>query len=117
MIVKNREHYDENAKLELIETIYDSSNILMSTYFPKSEKLYIAFNKGAVYQYLNCSKELFLEFKTSESQGKFFNQNIKNNKDLIYSKHFDLYNNEIEHAKSLVKEWKESKQASEKKQL
>jgi len=59
-------------------TYYDSTNILFSTYDPSEEKLYICFTKGNVYIYQGISNELNNSFEESESQGKFFLENIKN---------------------------------------
>jgi hypothetical protein len=82
------------------DAIFDSSNILQTTYFPQQERLYISFNRGGVYSYENFPHEKYREFKNAESQGKYFIQEIKNKPDEHpYRKEFTLYPNEIENLK------------------
>ena len=58
-IIKNK----ENNNVEYIEAVYDSSNILQTTYFPLKNKLYVSFKRGGVYSYLNITSEIYSEFK------------------------------------------------------
>lgn len=111
MLVKENIHKEKDGSIGYYETIYDSSNILTSTYFPKTNILFIAFNKGSVYSYGNISSEIFENFKNSESQGKFFIKEIKNNPNKYpFLKEFKLFESEINDAKKIIKEWKELNQ-------
>jgi len=55
---------------------YDSSNLKSGEYDTVTKKLKITFNNGAVYEYDEVPHETFSEMNISESQGKYFNQNI-----------------------------------------
>lgn len=107
MIVNKKNHVEEDGTVGYIECIYESSNILTSTYFPKSNILYIAFNKGGVYSYGNIDSELYEQFESSESQGKFFINEIKKNSNKYpFLKQFKLLPSEIDDAKNIITEWK-----------
>jgi hypothetical protein len=111
MIIQRKESIDEeDGKLGFIETIFESSNILMSIYFAKNNLLYLSFSYGQTYRYDNVSRELYDQFENSESQGKFFNENIKNKSDIPYQKAFKLYESELIDAKKVIKEWKDKNQ-------
>lgn len=45
----------------------------------KNDNLFITFNSGRTYRYLNVEKSLVKDFIKADSIGKFFNQKIKNN--------------------------------------
>lgn len=88
-----------------IEAIYESSNILMSTYFPNKNKLFIHFNRGGTYSYTNINEELYREFENADSQGKYFLANIKKNPNKYpYAKEYTLTKTEIDDAKKVIKE-------------
>ena len=107
MLVNKKILKEENGDIGYYECVYDSSNILKVTYFPKLKKLYISFNRGGTYSYSNVTPKLFEEFDTAESQGKFFAKTIKSNpKDYPYRKEFTLYPNEINDLKLIVEEQK-----------
>jgi hypothetical protein len=110
MIVSNKIHEEKDGSVGYIENVYDSSNILTSTYFPKTNIMYIAFNRGGVYSYGNISKELHEQFVNAESQGKFFVKEIKNNDAYPFLKEFKLFESEINDAKKLIEEWRENQQ-------
>lgn len=110
MIVEKNTFNDQDGSLGWIECIYDSTNILSSIYFPKTKILYISFNRGMTYKYFNIEESLYYQFENSDSQGKFFVKNIKNDINLIYSKEFKLYESEIKDAKDKIKKWKQTKQ-------
>lgn len=57
----------------------DSSMIKKAVYNFASQSLKIEFNSGAVYEYSNVDSQTYDEFCRAESQGKFFNEKIKNN--------------------------------------
>ena len=62
---------------EKIKAIYESSNILASTYEPKTKDLTIIFKRGASYTYKNVDKNDFFRFETADSQGEILNKYIK----------------------------------------
>ena len=53
-----------------------SSNIKGSTYDTSDKTLLIEFNNGSKYQYEDVPHQLYTSFRSSESQGKFFNSEI-----------------------------------------
>lgn len=110
MIVNKKIHTEEDKTTGYIECIYSSSNILMSVYFPKTELLYVSFNRGGVYSYTNVDNELYDKFENSDSQGKFFVKEIKPNKLHEFRKEYTMYNSEVEDAKKILNEWKENQQ-------
>ena len=62
------------GKLILVEV--QSSNIKSAQYNTESEDLTITFNNGAIYEYNKVPWTKFTKFRMSESQGKYFNENI-----------------------------------------
>lgn len=62
-----------------IEVDINSSNIKSALYETDTKKLTITFNNNLKYTYDEVPWELFTKFRLSESQGKFFNQNISKN--------------------------------------
>ena len=64
-------------KDEKIKSIYESSNILASTYEPKTKDLTIIFKRGAIYTYKNVDKNDYFRFETADSQGEILNKHIK----------------------------------------
>lgn len=111
MLVSKKIHNEEDGSIGYIESIYESSNILTSTYFPKANIMYIAFNKGSVYSYGNISEDIYKKFEESESQGKFFVSEIKKNSNKYpFLREFKLIQSEIDDANKIIKEWKETKQ-------
>lgn len=61
----------ENILVEIL-----SSNIKAAAYNTKTEDLTITFNTGGIYEYNKVPWTTFTKFRMSESQGKFFNENI-----------------------------------------
>jgi hypothetical protein len=55
---------------------YDSSNWKKASYDTLTKKLSVTFNNGVIYEYDDVPHETFSALNLSESQGKFFNQNI-----------------------------------------
>lgn len=110
MIVEKNTYNDPDGTLGWVECIFDSSNILTSTYFPKTQTLYIAFFRGGVYTYLNVDQDFYDRFESSESQGKFFVTELKNNPKYPYQKSFKLFESEIERAKEVINQWKKQKE-------
>lgn len=56
----------------------ESSMICSIGYDVESGTLEIEFNGGAVWQYSDFPEAMWYEFEESESQGKFFHREIKN---------------------------------------
>jgi hypothetical protein len=53
-----------------------SSNIRKSEYDTETKKLIVEFNNGHCYEYDEVPHQLYTQFRSSESQGKFFNSKI-----------------------------------------
>ena len=66
----------ESINGTFIEVLIQSSNLKGAKYDTESKKLLITFNNGSIYEYEDVPWEKFTKFRMSESQGKFFNQNI-----------------------------------------
>lgn len=104
MIVERKEFLNEDGTIGYIESIFKSDNILKTTYFPNSNKLYIAFTRGQTYSYDNISENLYNEFEQAESHGKFFHKRINRNVNHPYRREFNLYPNEINETKKIIDE-------------
>jgi hypothetical protein len=66
----------ESINGNLIEVIIQSSNLKSATYYTEEEKLSVTFNNGGIYEYEKVPWSKFTKFRMSESQGKYFNQEI-----------------------------------------
>ena len=108
MLVERKDHFEEDGSIGYIDSIFDSSNILLTIFFPKLKRLYIGFNRGGVYRYSNFSQEDYDKFELAESQGKHFHKEIKNNSNFIFNKEFNLLPHEIEDAKKKIIEYKKN---------
>lgn len=53
-----------------------SSNIKKTEYDTESKKLLVEFNNGAKYEYEEVPHQLYTQFRSAESQGKFFTSKI-----------------------------------------
>jgi hypothetical protein len=106
MLVERKEFNEKDGSIGYIESVFNSDNILKTTYFPNNQRLYIAFSRGHTYSYGNISPEMYDEFEEAESQGKFFHQKINNNKKHPARKEFTLYPNEVKDLKQIVEESK-----------
>jgi len=104
MLIERKEFQDKDNTIGYIEAVFNSDNILKITYFPKNERLYIAFSRGHTYSYSNISFEKYDEFEKAESQGKYFHQKINNNKAHSVRKEFTLYPNEVKDLKQIVED-------------
>lgn len=71
MILKRQE------KNSIVKAIYESSNIVASTYNSNTEDLVIIFKSGTQYKYSKVSKSDYMRFEVADSQGKVFNSHIK----------------------------------------
>jgi len=56
-----------------------SSNIVEVAYDKSISRMHVKFTNGNLYVYSNVPENTFNEFLNSESKGRFFAQNIKNN--------------------------------------
>lgn len=71
MLLKKTEVNDE------ISALFESSNIVASTYKTTTEQLTIIFNSGMSYIYSGVTKKDYSIFELAESQGQVFNKYIK----------------------------------------
>jgi hypothetical protein len=53
-----------------------SSNLKSALYHTESKILTVTFNNGSIYEYYDVPHTIFVKFRMSESQGKYFNTNI-----------------------------------------
>jgi len=104
MLIERKEYYEKDDSLGYVESVFTSGNVLKTTYFPRSNKMYLAFNRGHTYSYDNISNELYENFEKAESQGKFFRENIASKPEMYpYRKEFSLYPYEIEDIREIIK--------------
>jgi len=104
MLIERKEILNEDQSIGYIEAIFNSDNVMQTTYFPNSQRLYIAFNRGTIYSYGNISKEFYDEFESTQSQGKFFQAKINKNKAFPYRKEYSLLPYEIQKIKNIIEE-------------
>lgn len=103
MLVDKKLFFEKDGSLAYHEAIFDSSNILKTTYFPKFKRLYIAFKRGHTYSYSNVTEELYHEFENAKSQGDLFNEKIKSRpNEHVYRKEFTLYPDEVNQLNEVV---------------
>ena len=55
----------------------ESSQIRSIGYDPATETLEVEFRGGEVWQYYHFPEYMWLEFESAQSQGKYFNQQIR----------------------------------------
>lgn len=60
-------------------TTIDSSMLKKAVYNFTAGTLKVEFVSGTIYEYLNIDSQMYENFCKAESQGKFFNEKIKNN--------------------------------------
>jgi hypothetical protein len=104
MLVKRTEFKDSDNSIGYVECVFVSDNILKTIYFYKTKKMYVSFSRGGTYSYINVTKEKYLEFENSESQGVFFQKHFAKNKDYQSSKEFTLMQDEISEIKNIILE-------------
>jgi len=102
MLVERKKYVDDTGD-SYIECIFKSDNILKTTYFNKSKRLYIYFIRGNVYSYENIDNELYEDFENADSQGQFFHKKFFRNKE--YRSEFTLYPNELKGYKEIVENY------------
>lgn len=59
-----------------ISVIINSSNLKSAIYDTNTKTLTVTFNNGSIYEYYDVPHVIFVKFRMSESQGKFFNTHI-----------------------------------------
>lgn len=69
----------EKIEGKIITVEVKSSNLTKAVYDTENKELSINFKNGSIYMYNNVPWEIFTRFRMSESQGKFFSSEIKNN--------------------------------------
>lgn len=69
----------DETTLTAKKAIYKSSTIDHSIYYHDDKTLKIKFKSGAEYIYRDVSKDAYSKFTVADSQGKYFNENIKDN--------------------------------------
>jgi len=60
-----------------ITSVYDSSNILSSSYDRKNKSMTVVFRSGGGYRYGNVTESEYLMFERADSQGKVFSKMIR----------------------------------------
>ena len=104
MLVERKEILNEDKSIGYIEAVFNSDNVLKTTYFPQAQRLYIAFSRGHTYSYGNLPRETYNEFEAADSQGKYFHKNINNKNRYPTRKEFTLYPNEVKELKQIVED-------------
>jgi hypothetical protein len=69
----------EEIKGDMIYNIIKSSNIKESTYNVSTQIMTVTFNNGLQYEYKNVPHKVYAKFRLTESQGKFFTNEISKN--------------------------------------
>ena len=100
MLIQREEVLNDDGSLGYVECVFQSENILQTTYFADSQLLYITFSRGNTYSYEHVEEDLYERFEEAESHGKFFHKNIKTQ--YSYRKEFKLYPNEVQELKEIV---------------
>lgn len=108
MLLDRKEVLNEDGSIGYIESIFNSGNMMKTTYFPVGHKLYIAFNRGHTYSYENISPEFYQSFEDADSQGVFFTKNINKNTKYPARKEFTLYPQEVKAIKEEINIIKEN---------
>lgn len=101
MLVDRKEVLNDDGHVGYIECVFKSENILNTVYFVESRRLYIGFSRGNMYSYENIDIDLYNEFETAESHGKFFHSRI--NKKFIFRKEYTLNPTELKEYRDIVK--------------
>lgn len=57
----------------------ESSNVCHTEYDTESKKLVVEFKNGLKYEYDEVPHQLYTQFRSSQSQGKFFSERISKN--------------------------------------
>jgi len=106
MLLERKEFKEKDGSIGYIESVFNSDNVLKTTYFPGIQRLYIAFGRGHTYSYSNVDPDMYEAFENCESQGKFFHKNLNNNRNHPSRKEFTLYPKEVLDLKQIVENHK-----------
>lgn len=102
MLLNKKETNKDDLKEHLIESFFDSSNIRKTIFIPYKQLLFIYFH-NSVYSYRGVTMEQYEKFENSESQGKYFINEIKKKpKEYLHFKEFKLQDFEKEELTSLI---------------
>ena len=101
MLLEKKEITDSDGVV-YYESVFDSTSILKTIFFPNKNRLFISFNRGGTYSYSNINETLYSEFEAADSQGKFLKQNIEKKQEYPYRKEFTLYESEVKEIKEIV---------------
>jgi len=66
----------EKIEGKMINVDIKSSNLVSASYDTEASILTVTFISGGIYEYEKVPWEIFTKLRMSESQGKFFNNNI-----------------------------------------
>lgn len=66
----------EKIEGKMINVDIQSSNLASASYDTESSVLTVTFISGGIYEYEKVPWDVFTKFRMSDSQGKFFNNNI-----------------------------------------
>lgn len=66
----------EKIEGKVINVTISSSNLKSASYNTETQDLTVTFNNGSIYVYNKVPWEIFTKLRMSESQGKYFNENI-----------------------------------------
>lgn len=64
---------------KVINVDIQSSNLVKASFDTEASALTVTFVSGGIYEYEKVPWEVFTKFRMSDSQGKFFNNNIAKN--------------------------------------
>ena len=104
MLITRKEKLNDDGSIGYIESVFQSGNVMKTTYFPAMDKLYIAFNRGETYSYANVTTELYNTFEKADSQGVFFFKTFNKNSKYPARKEFTLYPTEVKEIKDSIKD-------------
>lgn len=69
----------QGKSTNMVKEEFDSSTIQSAMYNYERKYLMIKFKGGAIYKYTNVDDDTYRKFTMASSQGKFFNEMIKDN--------------------------------------
>ena len=74
--IKTMSIISEKIDGKMINVDIQSSNLTNASYDTESSTLTVTFKTGGIYEYEKVPWDVFAKLRVSESQGKFFNNNI-----------------------------------------
>lgn len=92
------------VKGDVIKNLYESSNVLGSTFNKTTKDLVVIFKNGSQYKYNGVSETDYLRLETADSQGKVINTHIKKySVTKLDDADIEKINREIEEERQLAK--------------